>query len=70
MTSTQLKVTGMTCGHCRSAVERALKSQPGVTEANVDLEKGAADVKFDEKAIAVETLIAAVEGEGYQASTC
>lgn len=32
-----LKIEGMTCGHCKSAVEKALMKVPGVTQAEVDL---------------------------------
>jgi copper chaperone len=67
MATTKLKVTGMTCGHCQAAVEQALKRQPGVTTATVKLADGAAEVEFDEGAVAVERLIAAIEDEGYTA---
>jgi len=40
-------IEGMTCNGCRSGVERKLKEIPGVTEAEVSLEKEAAKVKFD-----------------------
>nr|WP_282434177.1 heavy metal-associated domain-containing protein [Desulfosporosinus acidiphilus] len=32
-----LKIEGMTCGHCKSSVEKALLKVPGVTQAEVDL---------------------------------
>ena len=32
-----LKIEGMTCGHCKSSVEKALMKVPGVTKAAVDL---------------------------------
>ncbi|WP_282433969.1 CopZ family metallochaperone [Desulfosporosinus lacus] len=32
-----LKIEGMTCGHCKSSVEKALLKVPGVTHAEVDL---------------------------------
>lgn len=32
-----LKIEGMTCGHCKSSVEKALLNVPGVTGAEVDL---------------------------------
>ncbi len=61
----QLKVTGMTCGHCKAAVEEALKDVNGVDNVNVDLENGLADVTGN---VAVQDLIKAVVEEGYQAS--
>lgn len=32
-----LKIEGMTCGHCKSSVEKVLLKVPGVTHAEVDL---------------------------------
>jgi copper chaperone len=68
MKTTRLQVSGMTCGHCQSAVEKALQNQPGVRNATVHLDSGAAEVEYDEKAVAVEQLLAAVKEEGYSAT--
>jgi copper chaperone len=68
MKTARLKVSGMTCGHCRAAVEKALRSQPGVQNATVNLESGSAEVEFDEARGATDQLIAAVEEEGYSAA--
>jgi copper chaperone len=63
---TELKVTGMTCGHCEAAVRKALEQVPGVTAVStVDREKELAVVEGD---ASVEALIEAVKAEGYQAS--
>ena len=57
MSKTVLKVEGMTCNHCKMAVEKALKGVEGVTGAEVDLTKkeavvaGAADKSAMVKAI-------------------
>lgn len=32
-----LKIDGMTCGHCKNSVEKALLKVPGVTQSEVDL---------------------------------
>lgn len=39
MSETVLKIDGMTCTHCKTAVEKALIGVPGVTDAQVDLIK-------------------------------
>lgn len=39
-----LKIAGMSCNHCKMAVENALKAVPGVTTAVVDLAKEEAAV--------------------------
>ncbi len=68
MKTTRLKVSGMTCGHCVEAVEKALRNQDGVRNATVHLESGAAEVEYDEARVAPEQMIAAVEEEGYSAA--
>ncbi|MBS1767828.1 MAG: heavy-metal-associated domain-containing protein [Acidobacteria bacterium] len=60
----QLKIKGMTCGHCVRTVSGALKGVKGVTGAEVDLKGGTATV---EGAPDPAALVAAVEAEGYQA---
>ena len=60
-----LKVTGMTCGGCTSAVTRALVGVDGVHNVDVSLAGGEAKVDFDENMTSVEKLIAAVQEAGY-----
>ncbi|WP_027893323.1 CopZ family metallochaperone [Calidithermus chliarophilus] len=62
---TELKVEGMSCGHCKMSVEKALKSVQGVEKVEVFLQEGKAIV---EGSAPVEALIAAVQEEGYSAS--
>ncbi|GAB3241308.1 heavy-metal-associated domain-containing protein [Kineosporia babensis] len=40
MSTTTIDVTGMTCGHCVSAVTSELSAIPGVTKVEVDLHAG------------------------------
>ncbi len=68
MKTTRLQVSGMTCGHCQEAVEKALKARPGVRNATVHLQEGTAEVEYEEADVAPEQLIAAVEEEGYRAA--
>jgi copper chaperone len=35
-----IKVKGMSCGHCAAAVTKAMQSLPGVSEVKVDLASG------------------------------
>jgi copper chaperone len=62
---TELKIDGMTCGHCSAAVKKALERVAGVTGADVDLAAGRARVQG---AADPANLIAAVQDEGYRAS--
>lgn len=67
MTKATLKVTGMTCGHCVSAVTQALEKKDGVASAQVDLQAGRAIVEFDETRTNPGELAAVVMDEGYMA---
>lgn len=62
---TQLNIEGMTCDHCVTAVKGALERTPGVEKASVDLDAGHATV---EGAADVQSMLQAVESEGYRAS--
>lgn len=62
----ELNIAGMTCGHCKSAVESALKSVVGVATAEVNLTGGKATVSGE--GVQLEALVAAVADEGYRAS--
>ena len=64
MDKTVLKIEGMTCGHCKVAVEKALKAVPGVTSAIVDLAKNEAVVIGS---ASHGDLATAVEDAGYTA---
>ncbi|MGH7546636.1 MAG: heavy-metal-associated domain-containing protein [Gemmatimonadales bacterium] len=67
MATLKLRVLGMTCGHCQEKVEKALKQTAGVYSAIVDLADGEAEVDFDDDAVTVAQLVAAVEKAGYGA---
>jgi copper chaperone CopZ len=54
----------MTCGHCKAAVETAIRTTAGVTSAEVDLKAGKAVV---EGRFANEAVVASVEEAGYEA---
>ena len=44
---TTINVSGMTCGHCVSAVTMELSLLPSVTEVEVDLENGQVTITSD-----------------------
>jgi len=64
-----LRVDGMTCSECTSAVERALRTVPGVVHVSVSLEngEGRAEVRLHDRM--VRSLLAAVETVGFTAVT-
>lgn len=60
----KLKIDGMNCGHCKAAVEQAIKGVAGAGSVQVDLEKGEATVEGEADPAA---LVSAVEDKGYDA---
>jgi copper chaperone len=63
MQETIIKIEGMSCGHCKAAVEKALKAVAGVETAVVDLEKKQAVVTGN---AAMAAMREAVEDAGYE----
>jgi copper chaperone len=62
---TTIKVNGMSCDHCKSSVEGALRCLPGVTAAAVDLKAGEARVTYDEGRVDEARLRRAIEDVGF-----
>ena len=48
------KVSDMSCGHCKAAVEGSLGEFSGVERSNADLEKGIVGVRYDEDWVALD----------------
>jgi len=66
MRQATLHIEGMSCGHCVSAVNRALSVVPGVRIDAIRI--GRADVSYDENTTAPSQLAAAVADAGYRAT--
>ncbi len=67
-TEVDLEIEGMTCASCVSRVEKALKSIPGVQEAQVNLATEKARVKMDhDHPVSHADMLKAVEKAGYAA---
>ena len=65
-TEVVLSIRGMTCGHCKAAVEQALRALEGVSGAEVDLASGSAVVRCDESHAGRDDFRRAVEEAGYE----
>ncbi|GBF33104.1 heavy metal binding protein [Desulfocucumis palustris] len=63
MSKTVLKVEGMSCNHCKMAVEKAAREVAGVEEALVNLEQKELTVKGSASR---EQLVEAVTKAGYE----
>lgn len=59
-----IQVEGMTCGHCKSAVEGAASGVEGVNNAEVNLDQGKVVVKMEDNADLAK-VIEEIEDQGY-----
>lgn len=67
MVATTLKVDGMTCGACTSAVESAFKDVSGVDDVSVSLVMGRAVVRHDPAVLPPEKVAEMIEDRGFDA---
>jgi uncharacterized protein len=63
-----IKIEGMHCHKCERAIQKALLSNPGVREVEVDFASGQASVLFDRDAVTMSQLIESVTSAGYRAT--
>jgi copper chaperone len=66
----QIKVSGMTCGHCEMAVNRAVKTLgDAIIDVKADKDSGTATVSYDDSKVSEEQIKAAVNETGiYEAA--
>jgi copper ion binding protein len=65
MSTTTYTVTGMTCGHCVSAVTQEVSAVAGVIAVDVDLSTGRVTVESD-RPVDAAAIRAAVDEAGYE----
>ena len=65
MAETRLSIRGMSCDHCVRAVRTALEEIDGVNVRRVAI--GSADVTYDPNRVAPQSMLDAVEDQGYEA---
>lgn len=65
-TELTLPVSGMSCTACASSVESILKSQTGVTAADVNYSTSSVKIKFDASAVNIHDLQMALKPIGYE----
>jgi copper chaperone len=58
------EISGMSCGHCVKAVDKALQQAAGVTVEQVAI--GSATVAFDPQTTSAEAIAALIDDAGYQ----
>ena len=62
-----IRVEGMHCHRCETAIRRALEALPGVHEVEVDFPTGQASVLYDRDRVDVRQLMDLVNQTGYKA---
>ncbi|MDN5892427.1 heavy-metal-associated domain-containing protein [Arthrobacter sp. AOP36-A1-22] len=65
-TTTEYQVTGMSCGHCETAIRTEISEIPGVTDIDVSAATGRLAVTTD-KPVDETAVLAAVDEAGYAA---
>jgi copper chaperone len=64
LTTIELRVEGMSCGHCAHSVQSALK---GIgARGKVDLNAKKVEIQYDPNRITLSAIKEAIEGKGYQ----
>ncbi|RNA69472.1 copper chaperone CopZ [Alteribacter keqinensis] len=58
-------VEGMTCNHCKSAVEGALTNMSGVHAAEVNLKEKNVTVEYDDSTVTIEAMKEEIDDQGY-----
>ena len=65
MTNTTLNVPDISCGHCKSSIEGAVKELEGVENVNVDVDSKTVELSYDEATANIDAIIEAIEEQGY-----
>lgn len=63
-----LKVGGMSCGGCVKSVTGVLEALPGVSKADVSLEKAEAVVSYEPGQATREQMVQVIDDAGFEAS--
>jgi len=67
MKTTTIKIGGMSCDGCVKSITRALQAVPGVSKAQVSLERAEATIAFDPEKVPKSALVEAVQDAGFSA---
>jgi copper ion binding protein len=60
-----IKVTGMSCNHCKAAVEKAVGAVGGVDKVDADVKANRVTVSYREEPGALDRVKAAITEAGY-----
>ena len=65
MTTKTFSVPDIHCGGCAASIEGAVGKLDGVEDVKVKLDDHTVDVNFDESSIQTESIVVAIEDQGY-----
>jgi copper chaperone len=65
MTTESFNLPEVSCAHCKSTIEGALRPVSGIERAEVDIEGRTVEVSFDEKVVDRTAVVRAIEASGY-----
>ena len=65
METTVINVEGMSCNHCKMAVEKGLKEVEGVSSAEVNLDAKNVTVSYDAGKVKTDSLKKVIADAGY-----
>lgn len=68
MESTLVKVGGMSCQGCVKSITKVLLELPGVSKAEVSLERGEAVIDYDAGKVGRDMIKQAIDDAGFEAS--
>jgi copper chaperone len=66
MTQTTLSVPDISCGHCKTSIEGAVKPLDGVDTAEVSIDDRNVDVTYDPSKIDLSDIVMAISDQGYE----
>lgn len=61
----KLKVSDISCDHCKKFIESAIKALPGISKVDANLSEGIVDVSYDPKRINTTDIRKAIVDAGY-----
>lgn len=69
MTTTTLNVPDISCEHCKNSIEGAVGELSGVDKVEVHIDSKTVELSFDDGALSMDTIVEAIESQGYEVAT-
>ena len=65
MENITMNVEGMSCGHCKKAVEDSVGALNGVEKVDVSLDEGKVTIAFNSNDVTLDDIKETIEDQGY-----